>query len=183
MVLKKCRRDARRGFTLMEMLVVVAIIALLAAFVVPRMLGYLGSSEVKIAATQISSLEGSLQQYSFAMGGFPNTEQGLGALVRAPQSQDSSGVSSWDGPYVEKGRLPKDPWGNEYQYVFPPEKGTSDYPDIWSYGPDKEDGTEDDICSWDKESEGEEGFDGGMDGGPMDDGPGLDAMIDGPTMD
>jgi hypothetical protein len=57
-------------------------------------------------------------------------------------------VKGWAGPYLDKEELPSDPWGNPYQYAYPPENGTMDFPDIWSAGPDGEDGTEDDICSW-----------------------------------
>jgi general secretion pathway protein G len=54
----------------------------------------------------------------------------------------------WDGPYLNSQLIPKDPWGNVYQYEYPPQRGQGDYPDIWSFGPDGEDGTEDDVVSW-----------------------------------
>ena len=84
---------------------------------------------------------------------FPTTEQGLQALLSAPGESEEGSVAGWDGPYVNKDEIPRDPWGNEYQYVYPPERGSGDLPDIWSFGPDGEDNTEDDICTWTKSSE------------------------------
>ena len=72
----------------------------------------------------------------------------LGGGDLGGNSGSSSSASGWDGPYVNQDAIPKDPWGNEYQYEYPPTNGTGDYPDIWSYGPDGEDGTDDDIVSW-----------------------------------
>ena len=74
--------------------------------------------------------------------------------------------SPWDGPYLETEGVPLDPWNNSYQYEYPSTHGISDYPDIWSWGPDGEDGTEDDIVNWKKDSEGEDG--GGLEGGDLD---------------
>jgi general secretion pathway protein G len=99
------------------------------------------------------------------MKDFPTTEQGLEALVRAPEgdatartevvsdnpmrdASASSTTSGWDGPYVNQESIPKDPWGGTYQYEYPPTHGSGEYPDIWSFGPDGQDGTEDDIVSW-----------------------------------
>jgi hypothetical protein len=59
-----------------------------------------------------------------------------------------SSVNGWDGPYVNRDSIGRDPWNHEYQYAYPPERGKSDFPDIWSFGPDGQDNTEDDICSW-----------------------------------
>lgn len=142
------RRLRRGGFTLMEMLVVLGIIVLLVAIVTPRMLGQQKKADIKAAQTQIKMLQKALQLYSLDMKEFPTTEQGLAALVSCPADVSEAAAARWDGPYTEGGEIPKDPWGNDYQYQYPPVNGTSGYPDIWSYGPDGIDGTEDDICSW-----------------------------------
>jgi len=135
----------RGGFTLVEMLVVLAILVLLVSMVVPRIIGSQKKANVNAAKTQIGMLKASLERYVIDCKKFPSTEQGLSALVQKPA--DLSEKSAWDGPYVN-GDIPKDPWGNEYQYEYPPTRGRGDTPDIWSYGTDEEDNTEDDICSW-----------------------------------
>ena len=92
------------------------------------------------------------------MNVFPSTEQGLLALVEPPmeEGEDSEkAASKWDGSYLVKSEIPVDPWGNEYQYEYPSTHSRDDQPDIWSFGPDGEDGTEDDIFSWSKSAEGE----------------------------
>jgi general secretion pathway protein G len=152
------RRARRAGFTLTEMLIVLAILVMLVALVVPRFLGAQKRADRQTAQAQIGLLRGALERYAMDTKNFPMTEQGLQALVSAPgdaAAGDSTAgetttgtATSWDGPYINKEEIPRDPWGNEYQYVFPPERGSGDLPDIWSYGPDGEDNTEDDICSW-----------------------------------
>ena len=147
------RRARRAGFTLTEMLIVLAILVMLVALVVPRFLGAQKRADRQTAQAQIGLLRGALERYAMDTKDFPTTEQGLQALVTAPgettSGETTSGAaSSWDGPYISKDEIPMDPWGNAYQYVYPPERGSGDLPDIWSYGPDKEDNTDDDICSW-----------------------------------
>lgn len=104
---------------------------------------------------QLGMFRTCLERYAVDMKDFPTTEQGLTALLEPPERQGSvreigsggsSPASRWDGPYINA--MPCDPWGNEYHYEYPPTHGTGDYPDIWSFGPDGEDGTEDDIVSW-----------------------------------
>lgn len=160
------RRARRQGFTLMEMLVVLAILVLLVAMVAPRVLGTQKKADINAAKTQVGLLKASLERYALDMKTFPATEQGLQALLEAPADEGTAagdgsegevaGTTNWDGPYLNSTDLPKDPWGNAYQYEYPPTHGTGDYPDIWSFGPDKEDGTEDDIVSWGKSQEGGE---------------------------
>src|SRR5262245_38072926 len=116
-----------RGFTLLELLVVMVIIGLLAGYVAPRYFSQVGKSEVKVARAQIDALETAVETYRFDVGRYPTTEQGLEALMKAP-----SGVPKWQGPYLKKA-LPPDPWGNAYLYKQPGEHGDFD---ISSWGRD-----------------------------------------------
>lgn len=138
------RNQRRGGFTLLEVLLVVGILALLAAIVAPRMLGTQKRAQVDVTKSQIAMLDDTLQLYVQQNGSFPVTEQGLEALVREPEVEPLP--RSWAGPYLEEGTL-IDPWNNPYQYAYPGEHN-EDRPDIWSFGPDGEDATEDDIGNW-----------------------------------
>ncbi|MCD9230628.1 type II secretion system major pseudopilin GspG (plasmid) [Ralstonia solanacearum] len=117
-----------RGFTLLELLVVVAIIGLLAAYVGPRYFAQLGKSEVGVAKAQLQAFEKAVDQYRLDTGHFPTTEQGLKALTSAP-----TGETRWGGPYLKKD-VPLDPWGHAYEYRQPGANGR-EY-DIVSYGRD-----------------------------------------------
>ncbi len=136
---KKSERRSEKGFSLIELIVVLVILGLLAAVVGPKIAGKLSQSKDKIAKIQITELEGALQYFSFEMGRYPTTAEGLDALV-----QNTSNSEAWKGPYVEKG-LPKDPWGKPYAYRSPGQHGDFD---IFSFGADGVEGTDDDICSW-----------------------------------
>jgi len=120
-------RSHTRGFTLLELLVVVVIIGLLAGLVAPRYFDSVSKSKSKIAKAQIESLDKALDQYRLDVGSYPTAEQGLGALNTQP-----SGVARWQGPYLKKA-LPADPWGNDYAYVLQPGALAID---IISYGAD-----------------------------------------------
>jgi general secretion pathway protein G len=131
-----------RGFTLLELLVVMAIIGLLAGYVGPKLFGQIGKSEVKVARAQIEALGKALGQYQIDVGRYPSTAQGLAALVSRPDAD-----VRWAGPYLAKA-LPADPWGRPYIYRSPGEHG--DY-DLSSLGRDgKPGGTGDsaEINSW-----------------------------------
>ena len=139
------RPPQRAGFTLVEMLIVLGILVLLFAMVVPRFLGSQKKAKIDTTKSQIGMFRAALEYYYLDCDQFPATEQGLEALVAKPA--DLPDNVTWRGPYVE-GAITRDPWGNPYQYENPPTHGTGDTPDIWSFGPDGEDGTDDDICSW-----------------------------------
>jgi len=147
-------RAVRRGFTLMEMLVVLGILVLLLAIVAPRILGTQKKADLQATEVQIKVLGRCLKQYAQDMKEYPATEQGLKALVEKPGDLKESLASRWDGPYIEDGELPKDPWNNDYQYEYPPTHGKGPGPDVWSFGPDGENGTDYDIVSWKKDDAG-----------------------------
>lgn len=168
------RRTNRRAFTLVEMLVVLAILVLLVGMVAPRVLKSQKKADINNAKAQIGMFRTCLERYAVDMKDFPTTEQGLAALVQPPDDSAATSVDSfdsgettglgggsggnWDGPYINQDAIPKDPWGNDYQYEYPPTHGAGEYPDIWSFGPDGEDGTEDDIVSWSTTNEENQGM-------------------------
>ena len=135
--------NKKEGFTLIELLVVLVILGLLAGLVGPQVLRYLGGAKSDTARLQIEELGAGLDLYHLETGRYPTTEEGLAALVEQPV-----GVSNWNGPYLKKKTLPKDPWGNEYQYRSPGENGMYD---LYSLGQDNQEGGEGeaaDIVSW-----------------------------------
>ena len=148
------RNCDRKGFTLMEMLLVLAILVVLMGLVAPRILGTQKKADISSAKAQIGSLRSALEQYALDMKDFPKTDQGLNALIESPAENESN---PWGGPYVTSSELPKDPWGHDYQYEYPPTHGKGDTPDIWSLGPDGEDNTEDDIVSWVRDEDQQDG--------------------------
>lgn len=132
----------RRGFTLIEILVVVVILAVLAAVVVPAVLGRIKDARISAAISDISNFKTGLANYNLDTGQYPSSDQGLNALLVNP------GVPKWNKPYLENlTKIPADPWGNPYIYKCPSENG-QEY-DILSAGPDSIAGNEDDIKSWD----------------------------------
>ena len=131
-----------RGFTLLELLVVMVIIGLLAAYVGPKYFSQIGKSEVKTVKAQIVGFEKALQQYRLDTGRFPTTEQGLAALQARPAN-----VAKWDGPYLEKA-LPLDAWGRPYVYVSPGQHGDFDISSTGRDGRPGGDGLDADITNW-----------------------------------
>ncbi len=99
-----------RGFTLLELMVVLAILALLGGLVGPKVLDYLGKAKSRTAIVQIAELEKTLDNFKLDVGRYPSTEEGLDALVKRPAS-----VNLWSGPYIKE--VPKDPWNNPYKYA------------------------------------------------------------------
>jgi len=136
-----CSEDRRseKGFSRIELIVVLVILGLLAAVVGPKVYDKLAKGKDQIAKIQIKELEGAIQLFAFDLGRNPDANEGLEALVRNP-----SGSDSWKGPYLAKA-LPADPWGRPYIYRYPGQHG--DY-DLYSAGADGTEGNEDDICSW-----------------------------------
>lgn len=143
----RCIRNTA-GFTLIEIMVVIIILGLLAAIVMPRIVGETDRARYEQAKVQMRILEDSLKRYKLDNGRFPTTEQGLEALVQKP----TIGVvpRSWPtGGYLDKPEIPEDPWGNKYVYISPGQHGP-DY-DLKSYGADGIEGGEEydqDVESW-----------------------------------
>lgn len=131
------RTRAQRGFTLLEMLVVLVIIGLLASLVGPKLFTKVDSSKVQTAETQIKMLKGALETMRLDTSSFPTSEQGLKSLNTAPD--DAKLRSRWKGPYLDEA-VPDDPWGNPYQYRTPGPDGRPFY--LFSYGADGKEGGE-----------------------------------------
>ena len=126
------RRRDDGGFTLLEMLVVLAIMGLLAAIIAPQVLKYLGSSRTQTAKVQIQNVDAALQLFRLDVGRFPTQEEGLSALVTAPPA-----AAGWNGPYLQKPSALNDPWGTPYLYRIPGKHGELD---VYSLGSDKSEG-------------------------------------------
>lgn len=144
------RRAALRAFTMMELLVVLAILGLLAGLAISNVTGIFGGAQAQTAQLFVKeSVKTALFTYRMTMGDYPSTADGLQALSTPPGAK----ADRWRGPYIE-GKLPLDPWGEPYQYAYPGTKNKGTY-DIWSKGPDKQSGTADDIGNWDDAPAGE----------------------------
>lgn len=131
-----------RGFTLLELMVVMVIIGLLAAYVAPRYFAQVGKSEAKLARAQIDGLEKALDQYRADVGRYPSTEQGLAALMARPGQEPR-----WAGPYLKR-ELPSDPWGRPYLYKQPGEHGEVDISSLGSDGRPGGSGDAADLHNW-----------------------------------
>ena len=135
-------RSRLKGFTLLELLVVMVIIGLLAGYVGPKYFAQIGKSEVKAAKSQIDALGKSLDQYRLDVGHYPSSEQGLAALFTRPSNE-----AKWDGPYLQKD-VPNDPWGKPYVYRHPGEHGEYDLISLGKDGQAGGSGEATDITNW-----------------------------------
>ena len=143
----------QKGFTLIEIMLVVIIIGVLVAMVVPNISGRSQQARLTAAKTDIeSNLATALDLYELDNGRFPATEQGLIALLEKPTSTPVP--PNWSGPYLKKRKIPQDPWGRDYVYVCPGLHNTEDY-DLFSYGHDGVEGG-DDITNWTDEKSPQE---------------------------
>jgi len=141
--MKQIKPLSESGFTLLELLVVLGIIAMLAGIVGPQVMKHMGESKTKAAKVQIEDLAATLDMYKLDVGTYPSSDEGLKALIETPDSS-----KRWNGPYLRKSKIPLDPWQQEYHYVSPGEHGKFD---IYTFGADNKEGGEgedQDIVSW-----------------------------------
>jgi len=139
---RRADRKAEAGFTLVEMLVVIAIIGLIMGLVGPRVLNSLGESKVKAAKLQIESFSSSLDLFYLDVGRYPTASEGLVALAQRPGN-----ASIWNGPYLKTGTVPTDPWGHIYLYRAPAERGPYEIVSLGSDGQEGGTGTAADISN------------------------------------
>ncbi|WP_211169275.1 type II secretion system major pseudopilin GspG [Aromatoleum toluvorans] len=141
-MLRRGAARTSRGFTLLELLVVLVVLGLLAGLVAPKYFSQLGKSEVKAARAQVEGLAKALDLYRLDTGHYPTTEQGLASLVTRPGSEPK-----WAGPYLQK-NIPADPWGRNYIYAAPGEHGEYDLSSLGKDGQPGGDGENADVNSW-----------------------------------
>jgi len=145
---RTARRPARSGFTLMEILIVLAILAVIIGLVLPNLIGSQRQANIKAAKLAVKSVETALETYAVDHDGeFPSGGGGLDILLHS-----SGNDPKWKGPYLKGNKLPADPWGNAIQYQSPGTHQSDGSPDIWSMGPDKQSNTADDITNWDNKT-------------------------------
>ncbi len=133
----------QRGFTLIELLVVLVILGLLASLAGPKVINYLGGAKSDSAKLQIEEFGASLDLFKLETGRYPSSQEGLQALVQQP-----SGLVGWNGPYLKKKAVPKDPWGNEYRYVSPGQHGAYDLSSLGADNKEGGEGENKDVSSW-----------------------------------
>jgi general secretion pathway protein G len=138
-------RHSQAGFTLIELMLVLVILATLAAIVTPRLTGQSKRAKIIAAQSQIAQFGTALDAFEIACGRYPTTSEGMFALLQAPAD-----LPDWNGPYLNKNVVPLDPWGNEYQYRCPGQYNPDGY-DLYCYGPDGSQGGDDDITNWSEE--------------------------------
>jgi general secretion pathway protein G len=140
-------RALRRGFTLLEIMIALAILGLLVGLSVSNFAGIFDSASISTARLFVNeSIKLPLTTYRIQMGDYPSTAEGLQALVTAPAAH----ADQWHGPYLAEAKLPLDPWKEPYVYRYPGTKNKIGY-DVFSKGPDKTEGTKDDIGNWSEE--------------------------------
>jgi len=135
------------GFTLVELILVITILGILAGVVAVNVKGTTGRAKERATRTQITNLESAMETFEINMGRYPTTDEGLKALVENPD-----GSPDWTGPYVKSKTVPKDSWNHDFVYNPDGERGL--YYDLYSLGPDNQEGTDDDIGNWSKDENG-----------------------------
>jgi general secretion pathway protein G len=139
-----------RGFTLIELMVVIIILGVLAGLIIPRIMGRPDEARQAKARMQIESLETALKLYKLDNGSYPTTEQGMQALVEQPTA--GTPAKNWrQGGYLEKGKVPKDPWGNDFVYISPGNHGEYDLSCLGADGEPGGEGKNKDINSWESD--------------------------------
>lgn len=141
----RTRPRCAAGFTLIELLVVLLILGMIAGVAGPQVMNYLGESKTKTAKLQIEELSNSLDLFKLDAGRYPDSQEGLQALVQAPPSL---GSDRWRGPYLRKKSVPKDPWGNDYKYVSPGTHGAFDLVSLGGDGKEGGEGESKDVTNW-----------------------------------
>jgi general secretion pathway protein G len=141
--MKQLNNRKQTGFTLLELLVVLGIIAMLAGLVGPQVMKHMGESKVKAAKVQIEDLAQTLDMYKLDVGSYPTSDQGLNALIESPD-----GAARWNGPYLRKSKVPLDPWQQEYKYTSPGEHGKFDVTSLGADGKEGGEGEDKDLNSW-----------------------------------
>lgn len=139
------RLMAQRGFTLIELMLVLVILAVLATIVMRNFAGQSEKARVTTAKAQIGNVSGALDQFEVDVGRFPSSEEGLASLMEQPGNS-----KGWAGPYLKQ-KISNDPWGHPYLYKFPGQHNPKGF-DIFSSGPDGAEGTEDDVGNWNEEA-------------------------------
>ncbi len=137
------RQQREQGYTLVELLVVLAILGLLVAIAAPRLIKYLGSAKVDTAKIQVEKLGGVLDLYHLDIGAYPTDQEGLAALVERPPRAEV-----WNGPYLKNRESLTDPWGRPYVYRFPGQHGEYDLYSLGADGKEGGDGEDRDIKNW-----------------------------------
>ena len=137
------RTDKERGFTLLELLVVLAILGLLAAIVGPQVIKYLGSSRTQTASVQVKNVASALELYRLDVGRYPTTQEGVQALVKQP-----AGVPTWNGPYLPDESALNDPWGKPYILQVPGKHRSADVYSLGSDGVEGGTGEAKDVGNW-----------------------------------
>ena len=140
---KRTRRGKPNGYTLVELLVVLAILGLLVALAAPRVIKYLGGAKTDTARIQIEKLGGVLDLYRLEIGRYPTEQEGLVSLVERPPQ-----VDAWNGPYLKNRESLTDPWGRPYGYQSPGEHGEYDLYTLGADGKEGGDGEDQDVTSW-----------------------------------
>jgi len=143
---RNSRSRAHSGFTLIEVLLVLVILVVLGAIVVPMVTGIGESANIKAATIQVAALERAIDNYKFGTKQYPTSMEDL-----ADKPSDAKLAKNWAGPYIKTNKDLIDPWDNDYKYDAKGKKNQGSY-DIWSMGPDGQDGTADDIGNWKSDS-------------------------------